>query len=58
MRKVMGHTPVSAIKASSVTLQIWQHGAKENNSIFTTFNRVVDKKTSIIKMEPNILNVG
>ena len=58
MRKVMGHTAVSAIQASSVTLKIWQHGAKENYCNFTIFNRVVDKKTSIIKMGSNILNVG
>ena len=57
MRKGVGHTMVSATKASIVTLYIWQHGAKENYCNFTTFNRVVDKKTSIIKMGPNILNV-
>ena len=33
MRKVMGHTAVSAIQASSVTLTIWQHGAKENVTV-------------------------
>ena len=36
VRKVMGHTAVSAIQASSVTLKIWQHGAKENCCNFTT----------------------
>ena len=30
MRKEMGHTAVSTIKVSSVTLKIWQHGDKEN----------------------------
>ena len=25
---------------------------------FATFNRVVDTKTSIIQMEPNVINVG
>ena len=54
----MGHTAVSATQASSVTLQIWQHGAKKNNCNLTSFNRVVDKKTGIIKMGPNILNFG
>ena len=34
MRKVMGHTAVSATEASSVTLQIGQHGANENYSKF------------------------
>ena len=58
MRKVMGHTAVSAIQASSVTLQIWQHGAKENYCNFATLNMVVDTKTSLIKMGPNTLNVG
>ena len=41
MRKVMDHTAVSAIQASSVTLKIWQHGAKENYCSLTTFNRPV-----------------
>ena len=59
MRKVVGYTAVSAIQASSVvTLKIWQHGAKTNYCNFTTFNRVVDKKTSIIKIGPSILNNG
>ena len=52
MRKGMGHTVVSATQASSVTLQILQHGAKENYCNFASFNRVVDKKTSIIQMRP------
>ena len=30
MRIGMGHTAVSATQPSSVTLYIWQHGAKEN----------------------------
>ena len=30
MRKVMCHTTVSIIQASSVTLKTWQHGDKEN----------------------------
>ena len=53
----MGHTAVSATKAYSVTLQIWQHAAKENNSNFATFFGVVDRKTSTNQMGPNILNV-
>ena len=53
----MGPTAVSATEASSVTLKIWHHGAKENYCNFETFNRVVDTKTSKIQMEPNILNV-
>ena len=55
MRMGMGHT---AVAATSVTLQNWQHGAKENLSNFTMFNRKGDMKTSIIQMGPNILNVG
>ena len=43
---------------SSVTLQIWQHGAKENYSNFAASNRVVDTKTWIIQMGPNIINNG
>ena len=44
----VSHTAVSTIKVSSVTLKIWQHGAKENYCNFSTFNRVIDTKTSII----------
>ena len=51
----MGHTAVSA---TSATLKIWQHGAKENYCNFASFNRVVDTKTSVIQMGPIILNVG
>ena len=54
----MGHTAVSAIQASSMTLWIWQYGAKENYCNLATFIRVVDTQTIIIKMGPNILNVG
>ena len=54
----MGHTAVSAIQASSVTLLIWQHGVKMLYSNFSTFSRLVGTKTSIIKMGSNILNVG
>ena len=53
MRKGMSHIAVTATQASSVTLKIWQHGAKEKYSKFET-----NTKTSIIKMGPNILNVG
>ena len=54
MRTRMGHTAVSTNKVSSVTLKIWQHGAKENYRNFSTLNRVVDEKTSIILMGPNM----
>ena len=54
----MGHTAVSTIEVSSVTLNIWQQGAKENYLKFATVNRVVYTKTSIIYMGPNILNIG
>ena len=38
---------------------IWQYGAKENYSKFETFNNmVVNTKTLIVQMGPNILNVG
>ena len=60
MRTVMGHTAVSATEASSVTLYIRQHGAKESYSNFASFNRVVDTKASVhvIQMGQTILNVG
>ena len=48
----MDHTAVS-----SVTLQIWLHGAKDNYFNFATLNRAVDTKTGIIQMGSNILNV-
>ena len=40
----MGHTAVSTIKVSSVTLQIWQHGAKQNYiiSIFFDITNQID----------------
>ena len=50
----MGHTAVSATIASSVTLQIWQDGAKDNYCNFPTFNGIVDAKTIIIQTGPNI----
>ena len=48
MKKGMSHTAVSATQASLVTLL--QHGAKKNNGNFIPFNRVVDTKTSSIKI--------
>ena len=54
----MSHIAVSATQASSVTLYIWQHEAKQNYLEFETFKRVVNTKTSIIESGPNILNVG
>ena len=53
----MGHTAISANQASSVTLQIWQHGAKENYCNFASFKSVVDTKTSIIQVGTNVLNL-
>ena len=58
MRKGMGHHTVQATQASSVDLQIWQYGAKDNIYNFASFNRVVDTKTSVIQIGPNISNVG
>ena len=36
----------------------WQHEAKRNYCKFATFNMIVDTKTIIIQMGPNVLNVG
>ena len=47
----MGQTAVSAAKASSVTLKIWQNGVKEKYCNFATFNRIVETKTSIIQTD-------
>ena len=46
IRKRMGHTAVSAIKASSVTLKTWQKEPVEN-TVFTIFNMAVVSKTDI-----------
>ena len=54
----MNHTAVSATEASSVTLLIWQHGAKDNYCNFAIVDRVVETMTSLIKMDPKTLNVG
>ena len=54
----MDRTAVSATQASSVTLLIWQHGAKENYSKFGTFQKAVNTKASINQIWPNILNDG
>ena len=54
MRQGMGHTAVSTTQASSVTLYILQNGSKVKYCNFATFNRIVDRKTSIIQIEPNI----
>ena len=58
MRKGMGHTAVLATEVSSVTLQIWQCGAKENQCNFAPFSKIVDTKTSIIQIKTIILIVG
>ena len=50
----MGHTTVLAAQASSVTLSIWQHGAKEKYNNFASFNSVVYTKTSKLQVGPNI----
>ena len=59
----MGHTAVSATQSSSVTVQIWHHGAKENYCDFATFNRIVDTQTIILPIRKylrmsSILSVG
>ena len=56
----MGHTAVSATRASSVTLYIRQHGAKESYSKFASFKMVVKTNTSMIHVGSNTstLNIG
>ena len=46
-----------ATQASSVTLWIWQHGAKGNYCKFATFKRVVNTKTNIIQIGPITLKL-
>ena len=60
MRKRMGHNAVSATQASSVTLYIRQHGAKESYSKFASFKMVVKTNTSMIHVGSNTstLNIG
>ena len=41
-RMEMGHTAVSATEASSLTLQIWQHGAKMNYCYLLSTHQRVD----------------
>ena len=53
MSKGMDHTAVSATEASSVTLQIWQRGAKQTYCNVEFFNSVVD--TNKNKSEMSIL---
>ena len=36
----------------------WQHDPNENYFNFPSFSKIVDTKTIIIEMGPNILNVG
>ena len=53
MRKLMGHTAVSATQASSVTL----YGAKENYSKFEIFKMIVNTKTKTSNsLEPSLLS--
>ena len=61
IRKKLGHTAVSAIKASSVTLQIWQKEPEENtvylkiltkHCIFENSNMAVVSKTDISRKIP------
>ena len=40
----------SATEASSVTREIWQHGAKVNYWDYPNFNRIVDTKTNFIQI--------
>ena len=57
MRKVMGHTMVSATQASLATLEKWQHGATYNYCKFTNFKMVVNIKTIVIQMGLNVLTL-
>ena len=49
IRKKLGHTMVSAIKASSVTLQIWQKVLEENTVILQILIKLVVSKTDMSK---------
>ena len=49
IRKKLGHTMVSAIKASSVTLKIWQKEPKENTVNLQILITAVVSKTDMSK---------
>ena len=53
IRKKLGHTMVSAIKASSVTLSIWQKKPEENTMNLQVLIMVVVSKTDISRKIPN-----
>ena len=46
----------SSLVSDPLDLATWSK--KESYSNCSTFSRLVDTKTSLIKMRPNILNVG
>ena len=54
----IGHAAVSATEASSVTLQIWQHGAKTNYCSYAIFIKNVYTSSTIIEMESNVIDAG
>ena len=53
IRKKLGHTMVSAIKASSVTLLIWQKELEENNIDLQVLIMAVVSKTDISRKIPS-----
>ena len=56
-KKEVGHTRVSAIKASSVTLKIWQKELEENTVNLQVLIMAVVSKTDMSKNTKNISNV-
>ena len=57
MIKAKGHIAISATEVSAVTLQILQHGGKDDYCKLATFNRVVDTKSSVIQIKILSVNV-
>ena len=53
IRKKLGHTMVSVIKASSVTLLIWQKEPEENTMNLQLLIMAVVSKTDISRKRPN-----
>ena len=52
IRKKLGHTAVSAIKASSVSLQIWRKEPEKNTVYLQVLTKAVISKTDINRKMP------
>ena len=58
IRKKCGHTMVSAIKAASVTLYVWQKELEENTMNLQVLIMAVVSKTGISRKMPKYFKFG